>query len=87
MLPHPYDAPSCGEQRLVCLTIPLDVPVELRCPPGSVVDRAGAVRRTPVPKAAVNKHGYSSVAEDDVGAAAKTWKDLSVDAVTEAEPV
>ena len=37
VLPDPEDPPSEGEQMSVCLTIPLDVACEFRCPPGGVV--------------------------------------------------
>lgn len=37
VLPDPEDPPSEGEQMSVCLTIPLDVACEFRCPPRRVV--------------------------------------------------
>lgn len=72
MLPNPQDCPPGRRQRAFVFAITLLSGLQLASPPLGVGLRKGGVLGTPVPKAAVDKHGYARPRKDDVCLAAES---------------
>ena len=67
MLPHPDDAPFGNPERSGNPLVALAIPPDLGFPVGAVARWHPAVRRTPVPEAAVDEDGDAAAGEDDIG--------------------
>jgi hypothetical protein len=66
VLPYLDDLPPGLEESITLRSVPLAVAINLRVPVGRIGGRPGAVLRTPVPEAPINKHGYPLSRKDDI---------------------
>jgi hypothetical protein len=63
MFPDPKDIPADTRKLGVRLAVPLDVSVEFRPPPVSIIVWRESVVRAAVPEAAVDHHGKAGLPE------------------------
>lgn len=88
MLPDPDRDPSCGDQSLVSVAIPVLVGCDLRQPvPAVGAVRAPTVLGAAVPEAAVDEDGHLGAGKDDVGLPSEVRQRASMDPVAKATPV
>ena len=84
MLPNSDGAPSRVREKLVGLSVPCPVSINLRAPEVTVRARGTAMVRAAVPEATINEDSDTSLAEDQIGGSPHAGKRSGGHAVAQA---
>jgi hypothetical protein len=85
--PNSNHGPAGFLQSIVRVAVTGDVGFDFRPPPLGVVLGPGAMLRTPVPEAPVEKNGNALAREYDIGGASSSLNNLSMDSKSQSAPV